>query len=154
GGGIYTSGPLTMTGGVVSGNGAFANGIAIGGGVLAQGAAFTATDAQILSNGVGPPSAVGFGEGRGGGAIRSGTLSLARVTVAKNLAYFGVPPAPRQNILGAGLAVFSGSTATLVDTTIGGPAANDGNRSFGVGGGVVVGPTAVFTMTGGTIQQN
>jgi hypothetical protein len=102
-----------------------------GGGVSVWGGAFTMTGGTISGN---SGTNGGFG---GVGVVNDGSFTMSGGTITGNSA---------QN--GGGVWLLSGSTFTMNGGTI------SSNNAWNIGGGVDVGDTSTFNMTGGTISGN
>ena len=127
GGGIFTSGPLIIQGGSVTGNTA----VTSGGGIYVNtgaGNSLTATGTSITNNTAGQD---------GGGIYASGPVSLMGVNLSNNTATQG----------GGGGMFATAATASLADSTVG------GNQSTGSGGGLAV-ISSQLTVSRSTFSTN
>jgi hypothetical protein len=124
GGGIYTNGPLTVSGSTVTNNTSKNGGFNGGGGGLAGDADMTISDSHVDGNHATSPS------GMGGGilVLQGSKLSLTNSTVSGNDAGLG----------GGGISDKYGNMA-IEGSTISG---NSVSGASGLGGGVLIGSTA------------
>ena len=133
GGGVYSSGTFTMSGGTISGNTAKAiSDTTGGGGVFVSSGTFNMSGGSITDN------TVTGSDGSGGGAyVQSGTFDLSGGSITGNSA------------------VSNGGGVCLGDGTLNmsGSAAISRNTTGGYGGGVDM-EDGSFTMTGGSITGN
>ena len=125
GGGIYSTGPLTITGSVIAGNGLLNSGPTSGGGVFSSGGAVIRHSTIAGNNAT--TQLGGGGTGQGGGIFATGVLTLDHVVVADNTAsgdpeFLAIP-----DIAGAVT-----STYSLIEDTTGTTITDNGGTITGI----------------------
>lgn len=150
GGGIYTTGQVTMRGGVIA-----ANKAKNGGGVYVDGGSFTMADGIISGNQSIEMTAWDFDEGFGGGGIfaKNAIVNLNGGYITNNSAIGNCGVVGFGCHGGGGMAI-QGGTLTVANGIV------SGNYSSEAGGGLYVGHFNVavsgtqFAMTGGIVSAN
>jgi hypothetical protein len=148
GGGVHSTGSLSLTNSTVTGNQA----AGLGGGlsILGVGKA-KITDSTINGNSVVAPSS--FTNGGGIYALTSGTVKLTRSTVSSNTAQSSTDG----NGAGQGGGIYAdGGTMTLTNTTVSSNTAQNGSQldADGDGGGIYPLGNAALTLANATIANN
>jgi len=146
GGGVYASGPATLTNSTISNSTTFGFGY-YGGVISTGGGIYSGTRTTLINSTLSNNSVQGFGYYsdidnfiRGGGVYAfGGDVSITGSTIDNNYSYGS----------GAGVAVASNSTLTMSNSTV------SGNYSFlGYGGGVALGFYCSGTISNSTIADN
>jgi hypothetical protein len=143
GGGISSSGPLTISGSRVTGN----EGVDLGGGIfVGSPATLDMTGSTVSGN-----TAASSGSNTNGGGIWSqGSVTLTRSTLSNNTAEGSTTGAGE----GGGLWAGFGSSTQIVNTTVSGNTAKNGSNANadGKGGGIYFSTT--LTLANATIASN
>lgn len=143
GGGIFSSGPLTVSDSRVTGN----EGVDLGGGIfVASPATLVMTDSTVSGNTV----ASSGSNTNGGGIWSQGSVTLTRSTLSNNTAESSTSGAGE----GGGLWAGSGSTTQIVNSTVSGNDAQSGSNlnADGKGGGIFF--STPLTLANTTIAAN
>lgn len=147
GGGIFSTGPLTLTNSTVTGN----EGVDLGGGIFIGGSGTaTITDSTVSGNTVASPG----GNTNGGGiyAFATGPVTLTKSTVSGNIAESSADGDGAGE--GGGIYAIGTTPVTLVNTTVSGNTAENGSQlnADGRGGGIYTSTT--LTLANATIANN
>ena len=135
GGGVYSNGTMTMTGGTITNNTSTAK---YGGGVYAgSGSTFTMSDSATISSNHATGNTSGEGGAYGGGINCAGTCNLNGGTISSNQANSG-----------GGVDVDTNGVVTLAGATI------SSNTATYQSAGVHVSASTTFTFTSGSITGN
>jgi len=144
GGGVFTSGTFTMSGGEISGNEASGG----GGGVFVTTGTFTMSGSAVISGN----EASGNNESRGGGVYNRGTFTMSGSAVIRGNTASSTSPTGSNGGGNGGGVYNDGGTFTMSESAaISGNTAN-GNTATKGGGGVF--SFGIFNMSGGTIERN
>ncbi|MDQ4042206.1 MAG: Ig-like domain-containing protein [Actinomycetota bacterium] len=143
GGGIWSTGPLTISDSQVTGN----EGVDLGGGIfVGSSTTLDMTDSTVSGN----TAASSGGNTNGGGIWSQGSVTLTRSTLSNNTAESSAAGAGEGGALWAGF----GSTTQIVNSTVSGNTAQSGSNlnADGKGGGIFF--STPLTLANATIAFN